>query len=89
MEKKEINWNSLTAIIENRKGEKWGLIPLLQEIQDEAHSSGRNAFQIPGLKPGSLLLQGQPGNSSPGAAVQRFLRNFRRSTVLQNGDRFF
>ena len=36
MEKKEINWNSLTAIIENRKGEKWGLIPLLQEIQDEA-----------------------------------------------------
>ena len=36
MEKKEINWNRLTSIIEKRKGEKWGLIPLLQEIQEEA-----------------------------------------------------
>jgi len=35
MEKKEIDWNRLTAIIEKRKGEKWGLIPLLQEIQEE------------------------------------------------------
>ncbi len=36
MEKKEIDWNRLTNIIEKRKGEKWGLIPLLQEIQEEA-----------------------------------------------------
>ena len=35
MEKKEIDWNLLTGIIEKRKGEKWGLIPLLQEIQEE------------------------------------------------------
>jgi NADH:ubiquinone oxidoreductase subunit E len=35
MEKKEIDWNRLTGIIEKRKGEKWGLIPLLQEIQEE------------------------------------------------------
>jgi NADH:ubiquinone oxidoreductase subunit E len=35
MEKKEIDWNRLTDIIEKRKGEKWGLIPLLQEIQEE------------------------------------------------------
>ena len=35
MEIKEIDWNKLTAIIEKRKGEKWGLIPLLQEIQEE------------------------------------------------------
>ena len=35
MEKKEIDWNRLTVIIEKRKGEKWGLIPLLQEIQEE------------------------------------------------------
>jgi NADH:ubiquinone oxidoreductase subunit E len=36
MEIKEIDWNRLTGIIEKRKGEKWGLIPLLQEIQEEA-----------------------------------------------------
>lgn len=36
MKKKEIDWNRLTGIIEKRKGEKWGLIPLLQEIQEEA-----------------------------------------------------
>ena len=35
MEKKEIDWNRLTGIIEKRKGEQWGLIPLLQEIQEE------------------------------------------------------
>ena len=36
MKKKEIDWNRLADIIEKRKGEKWGLIPLLQEIQEEA-----------------------------------------------------
>ncbi len=35
MEKKEIDWGRLTAIIDDHKGEKWGLIPLLQEIQEE------------------------------------------------------
>lgn len=34
MEKKEIDYGRLTAIINKRKGEKWGLIPLLQEIQE-------------------------------------------------------
>jgi NADH-quinone oxidoreductase E subunit len=36
MKKKEVDWNRLADIIEKRKGEKWGLIPLLQEIQEEA-----------------------------------------------------
>ncbi len=35
MEKKEIDWGRLTAIIADHKGEKWGLMPLLQEIQEE------------------------------------------------------
>jgi NADH:ubiquinone oxidoreductase subunit E len=29
----EIDWNKLSAIIQSYKDEKWGLIPLLQEIQ--------------------------------------------------------
>lgn len=34
MEPKEIDWNKLTAIIEKYEKEKWGLIPVLQEIQE-------------------------------------------------------
>ncbi|MBW1699033.1 MAG: NADH-quinone oxidoreductase subunit NuoE [Deltaproteobacteria bacterium] len=30
----EIDWEKLKKIIENHKDEKWGLIPLLQEIQE-------------------------------------------------------
>lgn len=30
----EIDWDQLDTIIEEHKGEKWGLIPLLQEIQE-------------------------------------------------------
>ncbi|MEJ2166034.1 MAG: NADH-quinone oxidoreductase subunit NuoE [Desulfobacterales bacterium] len=30
----EIDWNRLNTIIEKHKGEKWGLIPLLQDIQE-------------------------------------------------------
>jgi NADH:ubiquinone oxidoreductase subunit E len=34
MRPKEIDWTSLSDIIERYRGQKWGLIPLLQEIQD-------------------------------------------------------
>ncbi len=34
MKPKEIDWDQLSSIIENHKGEQWGLIPLLQEIQE-------------------------------------------------------
>ena len=34
MEPKEIDWGKLTTIIEKHQTEKWGLIPLLQEIQE-------------------------------------------------------
>ena len=34
MELPEIDWDKLNTIINEHKGEKWGLIPLLQEIQD-------------------------------------------------------
>lgn len=34
MELPEIDWDKLNAIINEHKGEKWGLIPLLQEIQE-------------------------------------------------------
>ena len=34
MRPKEIDWNRLTSIIEKHKGRKWGLIPLLQEVQE-------------------------------------------------------
>ena len=30
----KINWDTLKEIIEKYKGQKWGLIPLLQEIQE-------------------------------------------------------
>ena len=30
----EIDWDKLNTIINEHKGEKWGLIPLLQEIQE-------------------------------------------------------
>ncbi|UCF91733.1 MAG: NAD(P)H-dependent oxidoreductase subunit E [Desulfobacterales bacterium] len=30
----EIDWNRLNAIIAKHRGEKWGLIPLLQDIQE-------------------------------------------------------
>ena len=34
MKPKEIDWNRLSSIIEKHKSEQWGLIPLLQEIQE-------------------------------------------------------
>ncbi len=34
MKPQEIDWNRLTTIIEEHREEKWGLIPLLQEIQE-------------------------------------------------------
>ncbi|MBW2051851.1 MAG: NAD(P)H-dependent oxidoreductase subunit E [Deltaproteobacteria bacterium] len=34
MEPKEIDWERLNLIIDKNKGEKWGLIPLLQEVQE-------------------------------------------------------
>ncbi len=34
MEPKAIDWDKLTSIVEKHKKEKWGLIPLLQEIQE-------------------------------------------------------
>jgi NADH:ubiquinone oxidoreductase subunit E len=34
MNPKEIDWARLSSIIEKHKAEKWGLIPLLQEIQE-------------------------------------------------------
>jgi len=35
MQGKEIDWDRLRQMVEERKGEKWALIPLLQEIQEE------------------------------------------------------
>ena len=34
MKPPEIDWDKIHEIIEKHKGEKWGLIPLLQEIQE-------------------------------------------------------
>lgn len=34
MDPKQIDWDKLKAVIENRREEKWGLIPLLQDIQE-------------------------------------------------------
>ncbi len=34
MDPTEIDWDKLTTILEAYKGKKWGLIPLLQEIQE-------------------------------------------------------
>jgi NADH:ubiquinone oxidoreductase subunit E len=34
MKPPEIDWNKIHEIIEKHKGEKWGLIPLLQEVQE-------------------------------------------------------
>lgn len=35
MNPKEIDWDSLTAIIDKYRDENWGLIPLLQHIQEK------------------------------------------------------
>ena len=34
MEPPPIDWDKIDAIIESHKGEKWGLIPLLQKVQE-------------------------------------------------------
>lgn len=34
MKPPEINWEKMKSIIDQHRGEKWGLIPLLQEIQE-------------------------------------------------------
>ena len=34
MEPPPIDWDKMDAIIDEHKGEKWGLIPLLQEVQE-------------------------------------------------------
>ena len=34
MEPPPIDWDKIDAIIDEHKGEKWGLIPLLQEVQE-------------------------------------------------------
>jgi NADH:ubiquinone oxidoreductase subunit E len=34
MKPKEIDWNRLISIIEKHRGEKWAVIPLLQDIQE-------------------------------------------------------
>ncbi|MBL0713260.1 MAG: NADH-quinone oxidoreductase subunit NuoE [Desulfosarcina sp.] len=34
MKVKEIDWNRISSIIDAHKGEQWGLIPLLQDIQE-------------------------------------------------------
>jgi NADH:ubiquinone oxidoreductase subunit E len=34
MKPPEINWDKMKFIIDQHRGEKWGLIPLLQEIQE-------------------------------------------------------
>ncbi|MFP4532028.1 MAG: NADH-quinone oxidoreductase subunit NuoE [Desulfobacterales bacterium] len=34
MEPKAIDWDELSAIIDKYRGRKWGLIPLLQEVQE-------------------------------------------------------
>jgi NADH:ubiquinone oxidoreductase subunit E len=36
MKPPEINWDRIHEIIEKHKGDKWGLIPLLQEVQEHA-----------------------------------------------------
>lgn len=35
MKSEEIDWSKLSAIIEDYKEKKWGLIPLLQDIQEQ------------------------------------------------------
>jgi NADH-quinone oxidoreductase E subunit len=35
MEPKKIDWDELNAIVDKYKNQKWALIPLLQEIQEE------------------------------------------------------
>jgi len=35
MRPREVDWDKLTSIIESHKEKKWGLIPLLQDIQEE------------------------------------------------------
>ena len=34
MKPPEVDWQQLNTIIDEHKGEKWGLIPLLQEVQE-------------------------------------------------------
>ena len=34
MQPPEIDWDKLKLVIDRHRGEKWGLIPLLQEIQE-------------------------------------------------------
>jgi NADH:ubiquinone oxidoreductase subunit E len=34
MKQKEIDWDRISSIIDAHKGEQWGLIPLLQDIQE-------------------------------------------------------
>ncbi len=34
MKPKEIDWNELTNIIEKHRNDQWGLIPLLQDVQE-------------------------------------------------------
>ena len=34
MKPPEVDWKKINQIIENYKGTKWGLIPLLQEVQE-------------------------------------------------------
>ena len=34
MKPPEIDWDKIHEIIEKHKGDKWGLIPLLQEVQE-------------------------------------------------------
>ena len=34
MQPPPIDWDKIDAIIDNHKGEKWGLIPLLQDVQE-------------------------------------------------------
>jgi len=34
MNKPEIDWQKLAAIVEKHRGKKWGVIPLLQEVQE-------------------------------------------------------
>ena len=36
MKPPEVDWKKINQIIENYKGTKWGLIPLLQEVQEHA-----------------------------------------------------
>jgi len=35
MQPPEVDWQQLNKIIDEHKGEKWGLIPLLQNVQEE------------------------------------------------------